>query len=155
MRYLPFLGVFSLAVALCASPLNAATSTTAREDDQAKLLAAATSAQGKGDLVGAAQLLQSAIITLPSIPGPYNRLAQLYADTGEQALARKYFAIALDIDPTNAVALKGVALLNLASGNRDGALAARDVLRQACGSACPETAQVEKALSGGTNSVTQ
>jgi Flp pilus assembly protein TadD len=155
MRYLPFLGALSLAVALGAAPLDAATSTTAREADQAKFLADAAAAQAKGDIVGAAQLLQSAIITLPTVPGPYDRLAQLYADAGESALARKYFAIALDIEPTNAIALKGMALLNLAAGDRDGAVAERDLLRQACGTSCPETAQVEKALSGGAPSVTQ
>lgn len=117
-----------------------------KDEDLARYMAAAGSAQSKGDLVAAAQLLQSAMITSPVATEPYNRLAQLYASAGEESLARKYFAIALNIDPTNAEALKGMALLNLASGDRAGAEAARDLLLKACGKACPETAQVEKAL---------
>ena len=85
-------------------------------------------------------------MVLPVATEPYNRLAQLYADADEPLLARKYFAIALDIDPTNAVALKGMAFLNLAAGDREGALAERDLLAKSCGKTCPETAQVEKAL---------
>jgi hypothetical protein len=45
--------------------------------------------------------------------------------------------------------LEGLALLDLAAGNRAGAVAQHEVLLRACGATCPETAQVEKALNTG------
>jgi hypothetical protein len=49
------------------------------------------------------------------------------------------------VQPAYAPALRGIALLDLASGDRAGAQAQHEVLLHACAT-CPETAQVEKAL---------
>lgn len=139
-------GVFVLAfVAFAAAPASAVT----RAEEMAKYLSEAEAAKTKGDVVAAAQLLQSAIIASPADPEPYNRLAELYRGAGVTQLARKYFGIALNIDPTNATALKGIALLDLAAGDRAGAEAQRDLLVRSCGAACPETAQVQQALGSG------
>jgi len=50
------------------------------------------------------------------------------------------------VEPAYAPALEGLALLDLAAGNRAGAEAQHDILLRACGATCPETAQVERAL---------
>ncbi len=46
-------------------------------------------------------------------------------------------------------ALQGLAMLQLAAGNRAGAQAQHEILLRACGATCPETAEVEKALKAG------
>ena len=99
-----------------------------------------------GDLDAAAQLFQSAIIYAPSDPVPYHRLGQMYAQSGQRELAQQYFSLALNVEPAYAPALEGLALLDLAAGNRAGAEAQHNILLRACGAGCPETAQVERAL---------
>jgi len=99
-----------------------------------------------GDLDAAAQLFQSAIIYAPLDPVPYHRLGQLYAQSGQRELAQQYFGLALNVEPAYAPALEGLALLDLAAGNRAGAEAQHNILLRACGATCPETAQVERAL---------
>src|SRR4029450_7809004 len=99
-----------------------------------------------GDLDAAAQFFQSAIIYAPLDPVPYHRLGQLYAQNGQRELAQQYFGLALNVEPAYAPALEGLALLDLAAGNRAGAEAQRDILLRACGATSPETAQVERAL---------
>lgn len=99
-----------------------------------------------GDMDAAAQLFQSAIIYAPLDPVPYHRLGQLYAQSGQRELAQQYFGLALNVEPAYAPALEGLALLDLAAGNRAGAEAQHNILLRACGATCPETAQVERAL---------
>jgi len=99
-----------------------------------------------GDVDAAAQFFQSAIIYAPLDPIPYHRLGQLYAQNGQRELAQQYFGLALNVEPAYAPALEGLALLDLAAGNRAGAEAQHNILLRACGASCPETAQVERAL---------
>jgi Flp pilus assembly protein TadD len=99
-----------------------------------------------GDLDAAAQLFQSAIIYAPLDPVPYHRLGQLYAQNGQRELAQQYFGLALNVEPAYAPALEGLALLDLAAGNRAGAEAQHNILLRACGATCPETARVERGL---------
>lgn len=113
-------------------------------------LMAAETAVNIGDMDSAIQLYQSAIIYAPGDPVPYERLAEFYVQGGQSELAQRFFALALDVQPAYAPALRGIALLDLAAGDRAGAQAQHEVLLHACGAACPETAQVEKALN--TNS---
>jgi Flp pilus assembly protein TadD len=116
--------------------------------DEAALLSAAVDAAKNGDKNGAIQLYQSAIIYSPSDPVPYQRLAQFFAENRETLLAQQYYDLALDVQPVYAPALAGLAILDLAAGDRAGAEAEHDVLLHACGKNCPETAQVEKAMGG-------
>jgi Tfp pilus assembly protein PilF len=99
-----------------------------------------------GDTDGAVQLYHSAIIYAPGDPLPYERLAEFYVHNNVPDQAQRYFALALDAQPAYAPALRGLALLDIAAGNRAAAQAQRDVLLHSCGAKCPETAQVEKAL---------
>ncbi len=119
--------------------------------DEEHFLKAAEDAIQTGDLGIAVQLYQSAIVYAPSDPVPYQRLGEFYAKAGQAALAQRYFSIALDVRPTYAPALQGLALLDLARGDRAAAMVQHNILLRACGSACPETAQVEKALNEATS----
>ena len=117
--------------------------------DEPHFLQAGDEAVKSGDSDGAVQLYQSAIIYAPGDPLPYERLAEQYVHRGQSELAQQYFSLALDVQPAYAPALQGLALLDLASGDRAGAQAQHEVLMRACGATCPETAQVEKALNIG------
>jgi len=114
--------------------------------DESHFLEAAANAMKDGDKDGAIQLYHSAIIYAPGDPVPYERLAELFVKNGQNELAQQFFSLALDVQPAYAPALQGLALLDLATGNRAGAEAQREILMRACGATCPETAQVEKAL---------
>ena len=116
--------------------------------DEAHFLQAGDEFVKRGDLDGAAQLFQSAIVYAPRDPVPYHRLGKLYAQNGQAELAHQFFGLALDVQPAYAPALEGLALLDLSVGDRAGAEAQRDLLMRACGATCPETAQVERALRG-------
>jgi len=145
-----FRSVFGLviSVALAGSVgLAAAQEPPALSEPQ--LLRSADDAIKGGDTEGAVQLYQSAIIYAPGDPVPYQKLAELYVRQSQLELARQYFSLALDVQPAYAPALEGLALLDLATGNRAAAVAQHEVLLRACGATCPETAQVEKALNTG------
>jgi Flp pilus assembly protein TadD len=114
--------------------------------NESQFLQAADDAIKGGDKDGAVQLYHSAIIYAPSDPVPYERLAELFVKNGQNELAQQFFSLALDVQPAYAPALQGIALLDLATGNRAGAETQREILMRACGATCPETTQVEKAL---------
>jgi Flp pilus assembly protein TadD len=124
----------------------AATETSGPVLDESHFLQAAEQAVKDGDMGGAVQLYHSAIIYAPGDPVPYERLAEFYVHSGQPELAHQFFALALDVQPVYPPALRGLALLDLAAGNRASAQAQHDVLLHSCGATCPETAQVEKAL---------
>jgi len=134
-----------LFVAVVASSASRAATDAPLTSETAFLMAAET-AVNIGDMDSAVQLYHSAIIYAPGDPVPYERLAEFYVQGGQSELAHQYFALALDVQPAYAPALRGIALLDLAAGDRAGAQAQHEVLLHACGVACPETAQVEKAL---------
>lgn len=142
-----FRSVLGLAMTIA---MVGSTGFAAAEEAQAlsepQLLRSADDAVNGGNAGGAVQLYQSAIIYAPGDPVPYQKLAELYVRQSQLELARQYFGLALDAQPAYAPALQGLALLDLATGDRAGALAQHEVLLRACGATCPETAQVEKAL---------
>lgn len=138
-----------LAAGLMSSAAWAAASARDSEGSEAQdphFLQAADKAANEGDADGAVQLYQSAIIYAPGDPVPYERLAEFYVHSNLPELAQRYFGLALDAAPAYAPALRGLALLDIAAGNRAGAQAQHDILLHSCGVNCPETAQVEKAL---------
>ena len=131
--------------ALAAANVNAGDAAA----DEPHFLQAAEQAAKDGDRDGAVQLFQSAIIYAPGDPVAYERLAEFYVHSDAPEMAQRYFSLALDAAPAYAPALQGLALLNLAAGNRAGAQLQHEVLLHSCGAKCPETAQVEKALNNG------
>src|SRR5579871_3812524 len=118
------------AIAVAPGALQAADAPTLNEP---QFLRSADDAVKGGDMDGAIQLYQSAIIYAPGDPVPYQRLAELYVRNSQMELARQYFALALDVQPAYAPALEGLALLDLATGNRAGAVQQHEVLLRACG----------------------
>ena len=146
-----------IGVVLAAGLMSSAAWAAALNTDASELLPqdphflqAADQAAKDGDKDGAVQLYHSAIIYAPGDPVPYERLAEFYVHDNQSELAQRFFALALDAQPAYAPALRGLALLDIAAGNRAGAQAQHDVLLHSCGANCPETAQVEKALNIGT-----
>jgi len=142
-------GVLFVAVVASSAGLAATSAPSEAEEpmtSETAFLMAAQTAVNIGDMDSAVQLYQSAIIYAPGDPVPYERLAEFYVQGGQSELAHQYFALALDVQPAYAPALRGIALLDLAAGDRAGAQAQHEVLLHACGASCPETAQVEKAL---------
>jgi tetratricopeptide (TPR) repeat protein len=136
----------AMMMAALAGSSGLAKAADAQSIDEPQLLRSAEDAVKTGDAAGAVQLYQSAIIYAPGDPVPYQKLAELYVRQSQLELARQYFSLALDVQPAYAPALEGLALLDLATGNRAAALQQHEVLLRACGASCPETAQVEKAL---------
>ena len=118
--------------------------------DEGYFLKEADRAIQTGDPDSVIQLYQSAIIYAPGDPVPYEKLAEYFVHSTQPELAQRYFNLALDVQPAYAPALQGLALLNLAAGNRAGAQAQHEILMRSCGVNCPETAQVEKALNSGS-----
>ena len=145
-----FRSVFGLVISVAlAGSVGLAAAQEASTLSEPQLLRSADDAIKGGDTEGAVQLYQSAIIYAPGDPVPYQKLAELYVRQSQLELARQYFSLALDVQPAYAPALEGLALLDLATGNRAAAVAQHEVLLRACGATCPETAQVEKALNTG------
>lgn len=142
------LGLIVMAAVVGAPALTNAQEAQSLSEPQ--LLRSADDAMKGGDAEGAVQLYQSAIIYSPGDPVPYLKLAELFMGQSQLELARQYFSLALDVQPAYAPALQGLALLDLATGDRAGAMAQHEVLLRACGATCPETAQVEKALNTST-----
>jgi Flp pilus assembly protein TadD len=143
-------GVLFVACVASSTGLAATNEADAPLTSESAFLMAAQTAVNIGDMDSAVQLYHSAIIYAPGDPVPYERLAEFYVQGGQSELAQRFFALALDVQPAYAPALRGIALLDLAAGDRAGAQAQHEVLLHACGASCPETAQVEKALN--TNS---
>lgn len=153
------LGTFSLAAVMIAlasaglsvAPTQAQTTTDgpALLFDEGYFLKAADQALTGGDTDSVIQLYQSAIIYAPGDPVPYEKLAEYFVHNDQLELAQRYFNLALDVQPAYAPALQGLALLDLATGNRAGAQQQHEILVRSCGANCPETAQVEKALNSG------
>jgi cytochrome c-type biogenesis protein CcmH/NrfG len=106
----------------------------------------ARAAEINGDIVSATQLYQSAIIYGSAMVEPYIGIAEFYAGNAEPNLAEKYFDIALELDPANPTALKGLGMLDLAEGDVEGAQARHEILVEACAPQCPEAAELRDAI---------
>jgi hypothetical protein len=139
---------FTVWAGFSAAPTKAQTTSeaTGQVFDEAYFLKAADQAVRTADADTVVQLYQSAIIYAPGDPVPYEKLAEYLVNENQPELAQRYFSLALDVQPAYAPALQGLALLNLAAGNRAGAQVQHEILMRSCGANCPETAQVEKAL---------
>jgi len=75
--------------------------------DEAHFIQAGDDFAKRGDVDGAAQLFQSAIVYAPRDPVPYQRLGQLYAQSGQTEIAHQFFGLSLDEQPAYAPALEG------------------------------------------------
>lgn len=106
----------------------------------------AEEAVSRGDDPAAIQLYQSAIIYAPATIAPYIGIAEYFADNNRLDSAEIYFGIALEMEPAQPSALKGLGLLALEHGDVEGAEARHDILMEACAPACPEAAELRNAI---------
>jgi Tfp pilus assembly protein PilF len=98
-----------------------------------------------GRLEEAQRLLEEAVVSNPANAEAYAALAAVKDVAGNPKLARKYYVIALEIDPVLPAALGGLARLNVSAGDREAAEILLRKLRATC-PACAETRDVERAL---------
>ena len=138
----------SFALALTSAPVAALAASAPLQAASQSLTAkalASTSAETRR------QLLEQAIVADPAIATALSALADYYIKAGEPAFARKYFRIALAVDPTDVVALSGLGALDLADGKRDAAQARLDLLKRVCPN-CRQTRDLENRFSNSSSS---
>ncbi len=110
---------------------------------------------GKGlaasDEKRAKRLFEQAIVADPANAAALSALGGLYARQGQAPMARKYYDIALSVDPTDPAALYGSAELDLAEGKTGDAADRLRILKTAC-PACRETHDLDRKLSAPSSS---
>lgn len=132
-------------------PLNDALAVDARSQSASVILTEkGIAAAQTGDLDAARRLLEEAIVSNPANARAYTELAAVQNAGGNRKLARKYYLIALAIDPVFPAALAGLARLNIMAGDEDAAKLLLDKLRLSC-PACTETREIERALNAGSS----
>lgn len=99
-----------------------------------------------GDLPAAQWLLERAVAANPANARAYAHLGGVHQSKGDTRLARKYFGIALEIDPAEPDALNRLAQLDLADGNRAAAEQRLRILRFHC-ETCEQTRELARLLS--------
>lgn len=102
-------------------------------------------AAAEGRFEEAQRLLEEAIVSNPANADAFAELAAVHKAAGNPKLARKYYVIALEIDPVLPAALGGLARLNVEAGDRDAAAVLLRKLHASCPS-CAETREVERTL---------
>ncbi|MDE3116203.1 MAG: hypothetical protein KGL26_11430 [Pseudomonadota bacterium] len=135
--------VAGLAVGLLALTMIAAPAFAGSVED---LFARSHAAEAKGKLADAVLLAQAAVVADPARATSYVALADLYARHREFHDAWKYYAEALEIDPTLAPALSGAGKAELALGDGPGAEGFLTRLQKSCGADCKETRELAAAL---------
>lgn len=135
--------------AMLASP--SARAVDARSESASLRLAAkAADAMDRGDFLRAQKLYETAIVANPGNAGAFTGLGEAHQARDEIRFARKYYRIALSIDPADRHALSALAQLDLEAGNRAGAEAGLRKLRAFC-PACEETRKLSRALGSGAS----
>lgn len=102
----------------------------------------------RDDLDGARWLFERAIASNPANARAYAQLGVVHQTKGDPRLARKYYGIALEIDPADLDALSRIAQLDLAEGNREAAAERLRILRFHC-ETCQQTQELARALESG------
>lgn len=115
------------------------------EQASLRLAEKGVAAAAEGRLEEAQRLLEEAVVSNPANANTFAELAAVHKAAGNSKLARKYYVIALEIDPVLPAALGGLARLNIEAGDRDAAAVLLQKLRASCPS-CAETREVERAL---------
>jgi Tfp pilus assembly protein PilF len=132
-------------------PLGTALAVDARSQSASlSLTEKGIAAAQAGDLAAARRLLEEAVVSNPANARAYTELAAVQNAAGNRKLARKYYVIALAIDPVFPAALAGLARLNIMAGDEDAAKLLLGKLRLSC-PACTETREIERALDAGSS----
>ena len=121
-----------------------------RVDERSQRASVALAAKGaeavdRGDFLKAQRLFETAVVANPANATAFTGLGAAHEARGQQNLARKYYVIALSIDPSDAPALSRLAHLDLGTGNRSAAEEGLRKLRAFC-AACVETQELARAL---------
>lgn len=104
---------------------------------------------GNGDTSGAKMLYEQAIVADPKNADAYVGLGRVHITLEKRAFGLKYFAIALEIQPTNLGALEGEALAYLSGDEVAEAEKALTKIRRICAAdGCAEDKSVTDAIAG-------
>lgn len=147
-----------LVLGLSLVPLAPASAKRVDEPSQRASIALAAKgaeAAARGDFLEAQRLFETAIVANPANAAAFTGLGAVHEARDQKNLARKYYVIALSIDPSHAPALSRLAHLDLGAGNRSAAEEGLRKLRAFC-AACGETQELARALGLGaaTNATT-
>lgn len=137
------LGVFLVALTLLPLLVSEAFATPQRSD---RLLDRGKLALDRLDFDQAILLFQQSLTADPKNAPAYSYLGQSYQVIGELDLARKYFDLALSIDPDDRLALSESARLDMAERRFDEATARLARLERVCGDPCPEVERLERSI---------
>jgi len=139
--YLPLVLAFAVIVA---APSAQAVDTRS-ENASLSLAAKAELAMQRGDFLAAQKLYETAVVANPGSASAFTGLGAAHQARDEMKFARKYYLIALSIDPSDPRALSRLAHLDLETGDRASAEAGLRKLRVFC-PACAETQELARAL---------
>tara|TARA_R110000868_G_scaffold116608_3_gene310200 strand:+ start:2353 stop:2778 length:426 start_codon:yes stop_codon:yes gene_type:complete len=131
--------VLALAIAPAAALAASTPMHTASQSLTAKALASSNEDTRR-------QLLEQAIVADPANAAALSALADHYIKIGKPTVARKYFRIALTVDPVDVVALGGLGALDFADGKRDAAQTRLDLLKRVCPD-CRQTRKLDNKFS--------
>lgn len=142
------------------SLVSLAPASAKRVDEPSQRASIALAAKGaevaaRGDFLEAQRLFETAIVANPANAAAFTGLGAVHEARDQKNLARKYYVIALSIDPSHPPALSRLAHLDLGAGNRSAAEEGLRKLRAFC-AACGETQELARALGLGaaTNATT-
>lgn len=127
---------------------------SAQPNDSDSLLAMGRSALDAGDPGIAVRLLKEAVVADPGNAEAYSYLGRAFQDQGALQPARKYYALALTVDPLEPNALNWSGQIDLAEGKTADAEAKLKRLERSC-AGCPQTDELAgrmSALGGASNS---
>lgn len=102
-------------------------------------------AMERGDFLAAQRLYETSVVANPANAAAFTGLGTAHEARGQARLARKYYNIALSIEPSDISALSRLAQLDLKEGNRAAATEGLRKLRAFC-AACGETQELSRAL---------
>ena len=153
MRFAPAAAALSLALAMTAS---VGWSAERDPDPRAAMLIAEgqTALQG-GDVQGAIDAYEAALVVDPGYTPLYLRLAEAARADQMQGKAIRYYREVLNREPRNYAAMSGEGEALLEKGALEKARANLARLESACGKTCPETQPLAAALAIGPKQAVQ
>lgn len=104
-------------------------------------------ALAKQDLKAASQAFEEAVVANPQNAVGFSYLGLTKLRMGEKPVAKKYFDIALQIDPNQIQALSWAGQADLSASNLESAEAKLQRLSRLCGPNCTEYKQLSEAVS--------
>ena len=153
MRFAPAAAALSLALAMTAS-----VGWSAERDPEpraAMLIAEGQTALQGGDVQGAIDAYEAALVVDPGYTPLYLRLAEAARADRMQGKAIRYYREVLNREPRNYAAMSGEGEALLEKGALEKARANLARLESACGKSCPETQQLAAALAIGPKQAVQ